>query len=312
MDRVELEIDRLMKNDVLERLLLLEKKKRGVERDKLVFVGMANVANYYWCAIKSILQSRRNELLFFGAYLHDRLLYSLKLGFINKLPQNERELLMVGEEITYEDVEKLLKEEVCNNSSVHVDWKAVIITGKNGDRVVVVNPMLPIDEREYYESLARSKSMKVADLEEFPMIRGELIEKIYSESYPTIRWNFQWENYVVIGVPDGITDDFVYEYKTTKSRFLLQFIKPVAFAQADLYGYFFKRGKKRIQIYITETGETMTWMEETKVNHALETLIKFKVADEKAEFIAPKKWKCKNCEFKDECPINRINSTCLI
>ncbi|MEM2190258.1 MAG: hypothetical protein QW540_02340 [Archaeoglobaceae archaeon] len=37
-----------------------------------------------------------------------------------------------------------------------------------------------------------------------------------------------------MGVPDGTTDEFVYEFKSTGSEFLLKYIKRVAFAQADL------------------------------------------------------------------------------
>jgi len=73
------------------------------------------------------------------------------------------------------------------------------------------------------------------------MLRGDFYESTKSEKYPTIRWNFSWENYVILGIPDGITDKFVYEFKSTKDRFLLNYIKPIAFTQADFYGYFFQK-----------------------------------------------------------------------
>jgi hypothetical protein len=40
----------------------------------------------------------------------------------------------------------------------------------------------------------------------------------------------------VIGVPDGITDRFVYEFKATKNKFLALFRKPVALVQAARAG----------------------------------------------------------------------------
>lgn len=43
----------------LRDLLLLEKERRGVEKDKLVFIGMANVARYYWCAMESFFTKQR-------------------------------------------------------------------------------------------------------------------------------------------------------------------------------------------------------------------------------------------------------------
>jgi len=44
---------------------------------------------------------------------------------------------------------------------------------------------------------------------------------------------------MLVRVPDGITDSFVYECKTTK-QVLQYYIKPVALAQANLYGAFSK------------------------------------------------------------------------
>jgi hypothetical protein len=39
----------------MRELLQLEKRRRGLDESQLVFIGMANVANYYWCAMKSLL-----------------------------------------------------------------------------------------------------------------------------------------------------------------------------------------------------------------------------------------------------------------
>ncbi|MEM1697318.1 MAG: hypothetical protein QXG48_01555 [Thermofilaceae archaeon] len=41
------EVNKLLAKKNLEKLLLLEKKRRGVGEDKLVFVGMANISSYY-------------------------------------------------------------------------------------------------------------------------------------------------------------------------------------------------------------------------------------------------------------------------
>src|SRR5262245_1861688 len=60
-----------------------------------------------------------------------------------------------------------------------------------------------------------------------------------AERYPTIRWHFPWAGHVVVGLPDGLTGAFVYEYKTTASRYLAGHLEPVQLAQADLYGHFF-------------------------------------------------------------------------
>jgi len=61
-------------------LLKMEKERRGFAAEKLVFIGIADVVQYYWCAEKSLLANKAMELNFFLSYLHARLLYSLELG----------------------------------------------------------------------------------------------------------------------------------------------------------------------------------------------------------------------------------------
>ena len=85
---------------------------------------------------------------------------------------------------------------------------------------MLINPDLSREERIYYEKEAESKGIRIVDPEEFPMIRGEFLETTKAEQYPTIRWNFEWDDYVIVGIPDGITNNFVYEFKTTRNKFL--------------------------------------------------------------------------------------------
>jgi hypothetical protein len=53
-------------------------------------------------------------------------------------------------------------------------------------------------------------------------------------------------------------------------------MKPVALTQADLYAHFFRRPMKRVQIYLRETGEILTWMEAADEENARSTLEKFR------------------------------------
>jgi hypothetical protein len=53
-------------------------------------------------------------------------------------------------------------------------------------------------------------------------------------------------SYVVVEVPDGITKGYVYEFKCTRRRGGLERAGSVEFVQADLYGYFFRRPRKRV------------------------------------------------------------------
>ena len=125
---------------------------------------------------------------------------------------------------------------------------------------------------------------------------------------PNNKMELRVGGYVVVGMPDGITESFVYEFKKVRNRFLLRFVKPVAFAQADLYAYFFKRPKKRVQIYVEEEDVVETFEEEANIENAIETLQKFKDVDEGHTPIPPKEWKCRKCEFREECKLLKNSS----
>lgn len=273
----------------LEELLQLEKERRGVSRDKLVFVGMANIAKYRWCAMKSLLESRGNELLFFRAYVDGRLDYSFRLRELKgldtgELPRDPLELLSIGDEITFDDIERLLK-----------------LSEEEGKKDGIIQ-LIPTPE---FPELSREEQLRL--LQQLPPTeRGEFLQSMVAEKYPTIRWDFRWKNYTIIGAPDGITRTFVYEFKTSKDKFLASFIRPVALMQADLYGYFFKRRKKRVQIYTMNEDAVETLEDDVDRARVKEMLNKFKSIDEGDEKpLPPKEWKCKTCEFKAECPLIR-------
>lgn len=290
----------------LEKLLSLEKEKRGISRDKLLFIGMADTALYWWCAMKSLFANRKMELAYFAAYLEDRIRYSYQLGLITQLPSNDETLLNIGNEITFQDVEKLLKERTEQMKNIEVSTTCLEVKDVHGNIVMrILNPNLPPEEREKYEKEARNRNIRIGKIEEIPdpLVRGKFLGMAIQEKYPTIRWNFNWDRYVILGVPDGITHEFVYEFKTTGSKFLSFFIKPVALAQADLYGYFFKRKNKKVQIYIIENNETQTFKESVNAGHSAETLTKFKKVDEGELPKPPKSWKCKKCEFFKICSL---------
>lgn len=106
----EQELAKRLTGERLRKLLLLEKERRGIDHSKLVFVGISNIAHYWWCAMQSLLKSTESELEFFGAYLMDRLLYSYELGYITVLPRKTEAWLEVGGQITLSEIEILLRE----------------------------------------------------------------------------------------------------------------------------------------------------------------------------------------------------------
>jgi CRISPR/Cas system-associated exonuclease Cas4 (RecB family) len=288
-------------------LLLLEKERRCIDRKSLLFLGMANIAEYYWCAIKSVLKSRADELLPFESYLYDRIAYAHQLGFVDSVPETDVGLLETGNKLTFGDVEKLLTEKTkrhkeCN--SYHMVLDAEEFTDEHGNRVMAINPDLSPDERAWLEKKATARGTRIMDLEENPMLRGEFLQQTKAEKYPTVRWNFEWKKYITVGVPDGITERFVYEFKTTRNRFLASFEKPVAITQADLYGYFFRRKNKRVQIYIVKEDKVETYEEKTDTSRAETVLTNFAKVDAGWIPPPPKPWKCNHCDFKEGCPIN--------
>src|SRR5262249_50641201 len=122
--------------------------------------------------------------------------------------------------------------------------------------------------------------VRVLGLEDDPKVRGLVLEGMRAERHPTVRWNFGWKRYVVVGVPDGITDDLIYEYKTTRSRYLGTHLLPAALAQADLYGLFFDRPGQRVQLRVVEEDVTRTWDRPVDRNAAEAALKEFRSVDE--------------------------------
>jgi hypothetical protein len=310
-------LEKTLTAETLRKLLLLEKEKRGIDHSKLVFVGMSNIAHYWWCAMQSVLESRERELQFFGAYLMDRLLYSYQLGYIKILPTKTEAWLDIGSRITFDEIETLLKKKqkkagnplkrLKEENKIDAQVLSLDTIDDAGNMIRLLNPMLSSEQREHFAAEARANSKQAVNWDDAslpPKLRGEIQQMSKAEQYPTIRWNFVWHDYVVVGVPDGITDSFVYEFKSTASQFLGNYyIKPVALAQADLYGYFFRSEVKRVQISVMEDGSTRTWDEVVNEERALETLSEFEKINKGGLAKPPKAWKCRSCEFRSSCPI---------
>jgi hypothetical protein len=288
-------------------LLTLEKQRRGVAGDRLLFIGVSNVASVRWCPMKSVLKSRAEELMYFAAYLTDRLVHARLLGLLRDLPHDDRELLEAGDEIGMADVERLLRR--LRARPEPGPWAYQEIAGPGGKAAWVLNPTLSAVDRAHYQELAFRAGVRVLDLEDDPKVRGLVLEEMRAERYPTIRWNFAWERYVVVGVPDGITDAFVYEFKTTRNCYLGGQFLPVAVAQADLYGLFFDRPGKRVQLYLVEEDATQTWDLPVDRSAAELALKEFRSVDAGVRPRPPReRWKCRRCDIRPVCPVCPLGS----
>ncbi len=149
ISQVEKRISSLAKDPLKARHLLdKEKERRGLESSDLVFVGMANVANFKWCAWKSVLASRRNEIEFFLAYLEDKLGLAATLGLIKELPEEDEDMLSIGDELTFEDASKILNERLnqwkngylINSKEIAMIISAWIYNLEDGTKLTIVNP----------------------------------------------------------------------------------------------------------------------------------------------------------------------------
>jgi len=173
---------------------------------------------------------------------------------------------------------------------------------KDGNRTRCINPDLPLTEKTLLEKEAAAHGIRVIN---DPIQRGNFLEGTRAEKYPHLRWNFTWGKYTVVGIADGLMKEFVYEFKTTKTRHYLYSAKPVALAQADLYGYFFQRPRKRVQIYIVDENKTETYDEPVDISRAEETLSAFARVDQGEPAHPPQPWKCRCCHFRDSCTISQ-------
>jgi hypothetical protein len=114
----------------------------------------------------AVLKSRRNELGFFAAYLEDRLRCSLALARIERMPMKQADILDVGHELRYADVESLFAETIQSESS---------------------------------ESKRRGASKRSMTSSLVRYGEPEDIEEALAEQYPRYRWAFPWKRYVIIG-----------------------------------------------------------------------------------------------------------------
>lgn len=133
---------------------------------------------------------------------------------------------------------------------------------------------------------------------------GEMEQKLYAERYPTVQTFFVWKEYTIVACPDGISDDFCYEFKSTGNPFFYSYVKPVALSQVHIYSYFYKKPKVRAQIRIRSTEEINTIKgrrDNTRVAEALDTMDK--LLRGKIKPIPPAAWKCRKCEYRKECPV---------
>jgi hypothetical protein len=258
---------------MLNELLRAEKERRGVPAERVVFVGIANVAKYWWCAEFAAAKCRANELEFFSAYRHLVLSNARRRGLIGESAPPD--LRPYAQALTREDAEAGLRPLI----------EAHDVAGAQG---------LPARDHDRLSAEVDGKR---------GMRAGKFAEQLHAEPHASLMWQWEWDAYVLLGIPDGITDQLVYEFKSTWNEFMRGMNLPVARAQADLYGHFWQRPQKRIQFYLRQTGTIETFEEPVDPANAIRTLELFKAVEQGQVPKPPREWKCRNCEFASTCPI---------
>jgi PD-(D/E)XK nuclease superfamily len=257
---------------LLKRLLATEKKRRGVPKDRLLFIGASDVAGQCWCSMQAVLRVREEELGRFGQYLYNRLHYAHKLGLLLGWPTNPMALLGIGEWIAFEQVDEIEMAEQEPQTET---------------RASAEHDIRNIDD---YDEMCRWE-------------RGYIMESLHAERYPRFSWHFPWDRYIVVGIPDGITKAFIYEFKSTGKAYFRQNQRRVGSVQADLYGLFFRRNRKRVQVYSIDTGEIDTIDEAVDKTNAERFLRNFSRVDGGEFPRLPDAFKCRICDYANRCPL---------
>jgi CRISPR/Cas system-associated exonuclease Cas4 (RecB family) len=327
-----LEMLREIRNAMPE-LLRLEKRRRGVPEDKLLFVGVSGLAEFWWCARKSLLEVRNSELKFFASYLFEgaRMMTPdfsdwaavFTIWGLIRMGESLKLLEIIDGLYKKNDPDEVLKRAARMGETSAEVYPEVYPAVKIGDRILTTvrrGDRLLVIHREAAEcDLVRGEhgdtcrevlgaacagpervGWELGDLDR-RLARGKLLEEILAERHPTILWAREWDRYVVVGIPDGVGGNFVYEFKSTKIRRLEKYILPVARAQANIYAWLFDKKRWVVEIFSCADLKLYRWEGEADYADTERTLEGFRAIEEGREIMPPACWKCERCKYRDSC-----------
>lgn len=319
----------------LNEALKKEKKKLHVPENKIVFVATADIASMYWCDQQMIFRIKQHEPTIYSAYLEDikregnlteKELID-KIAELGKIYEMEKE---IEKKSTLMTRKWIIKGIFFKKDKIPPSFNLSDLISKN-DLEVLDNCKNELELlAEFGEILDKIKlKLKLAkgslfdSYTAYPRVDNGLVdilasksnanpamrrgiedEMSFSEQYPTFRYHFNWKDYIVEGAPDGIGPDFCYEFKSTAKWYMVPFIKPVAEAQVQLYSYFYKKPKTKIEIYVSEAAKKLTYDGKADEKRAVQILERMdRLLKGKEKPIPPKEWKCRKCNYASECKI---------
>jgi CRISPR/Cas system-associated exonuclease Cas4 (RecB family) len=259
--------------DRLDELLLLEKTNRGVDQKQLVFAGFSDVSAQVFCSMKAVLRARESEKMYFRAYLKGRLYYANELRALERWPRSNIGLLQVIQSITFEQVEALEKPHYGDHP----------LPGETSE-------ILPLE-------------IKIKGPNVDYATRGDVLEFFCAERYHKFMWHFPYGRYVFLAIPDGITNDFVYEFKSGSNARFRPERTTEAVVQGDLYGYFFRKRMKRVQVYTSDDRRRESRNSLVDEENAVKYLKNFARVDGGEMPKLPSPGKCRSCDFVASCPL---------
>jgi hypothetical protein len=86
----------------------MEKERRGLPQNKLVFINASTLVRIAWCPMQAIRKSRIGETSPFGAYLEDRLEFAIDTRRIPALPTNRALWLEIAaDDVPFDRVQRV-------------------------------------------------------------------------------------------------------------------------------------------------------------------------------------------------------------
>lgn len=307
-------------------------------KKKIKYLSTANIASLAWCHQKAKYRAIRDEELLrseylflkkFGGYIaheknyHPLIVSKEKISSLNLLAF----IRMCGYRLSFSDdfynsdisniedwqelKDKFVLAKTRSNKIPEISGKFKSSLEKKynkwKDKILKSNALgiyLPKSWMDFPWEMSSSSFRESLIKNENFYSRGIYYEIKYAEKHPTIKKLFKWKDYIVIAVPDGISKNFCYEFKSAYDKLRFAYTKPVAIAQANLYSYFYEKDRIKVQIYNIQDDFIETMYRKANREQAL-TLLKTMDAllKDKTKPIPPKKFKCKSCEFNKRCKI---------
>ncbi len=153
---------------------------------------------------------------------------------------------------------------------------------------------------------ASSASSQDAPLPKDRFAAGRAAQERHALYHRSVRRHWNFGRYFVIGIPDAVEKEFVYEFKYSKHA-RSNYTFENAMAQANLYGALFVRTKLKIHLVGPNAYERVV-DGDVRRNDA-EALIEraWRLMCGSEEFHRPEPWKCSPCRYRHVCTVPSQN-----